>query len=432
MRPTSINAPYFDPPLWMQRRSKVLQILRTASSSTSIQSILDLGCGEGSLLQILANDNEFSYLAGIDFDQDEVQAAIVNCSPLEMDFRYLRERPMVVDLYKGDIREIDDNIRDFGFDAIACVEKKSQTTIQLKLRFAAQKTSQNSIEHMYLEDVPSLSKNALGIHRPKIVIVTTPNAEFNINFEGLHYGTPESKFRHDDHKFEWTRAEFQSWAEEAAKEHGYQVHFDGVGYAKGGENKEGPCTQFAIFQRNDINFTTAISSLQQSTVNSSAIVPQNPTTKTYTHIHRITFPHFTEEFTNLQILEELKNQHVQDIVYYDVLGVVQGSDEYQDDGCRLDELMEKYWPKSCGGVEIMMKRFWEILRVRQICKTRARLREVFKSDEAKQLFTFLEPLDAAQVLFPVSMPVSRISEPEAPSSDEDEYSDDDQGGWGDS
>ena len=41
---------------------------------------------------------------------------------------------------------------------------------------------------------------------PKIAIITTPNVEFNVLFPNLKQG-----FRHYDHKFEWTRAEFQEW-----------------------------------------------------------------------------------------------------------------------------------------------------------------------------------------------------------------------------
>lgn len=57
----------------------------------------------------------------------------------------------------------------------------------------------------------SFKANVFGIYKPKLVIITTPNAEFNVNFPNLNYGTSESTFRHDDHKFEWTREEFESW-----------------------------------------------------------------------------------------------------------------------------------------------------------------------------------------------------------------------------
>ena len=42
-------------------------------------------------------------------------------------------------------------------------------------------------------------------------MISTPNAEFNVYFPNLNYGTPKSTYRHWDHQFEWTRQEFQDW-----------------------------------------------------------------------------------------------------------------------------------------------------------------------------------------------------------------------------
>ena len=74
--------------------------------------------------------------------------------------------------------------------------------------FFKQKTR---IEHV---DPPVLNKFfdvVLGTYKPKVVIVTTPNVEFNIYFPQLKYGTPEATLRIEDHRFEWTRQEFQAW-----------------------------------------------------------------------------------------------------------------------------------------------------------------------------------------------------------------------------
>ena len=64
--------------------------------------------------------------------------------------------------------------------------------------------------------------------------------------------------RDPDHRFEWTRAEFRTWAEGLAKQFGYTATFDGIG---GGAFDEkvpygvwrgpGPQTQVAIFERKD-------------------------------------------------------------------------------------------------------------------------------------------------------------------------------------
>src|SRR5713226_7506540 len=80
--------------------------------------------------------------------------------------------------------------------------------------------------------------------RPKTVVLTTPNREYNVTWETL----PAGKFRHPDHRFEWTRQEFQSWASDLAGRFGYNVRFLPVGP----EHIEfGPPTQMAVFQRKE-------------------------------------------------------------------------------------------------------------------------------------------------------------------------------------
>ena len=74
------------------------------------------------------------------------------------------------------------------------------------------------------------------------VVVTTPNVEYNVKFETLTAG----KFRHRDHRFEWTRAEFQAWAESVAERFGYSVRFLAVGDA---DPVVGSPTQMAVFNR---------------------------------------------------------------------------------------------------------------------------------------------------------------------------------------
>lgn len=67
------------------------------------------------------------------------------------------------------------------------------------------------IEHIDPEDLELVSKTIFGLYQPKTVILSTPNAEFNVNFPNLKYGTEQSIFRHWDHRFEWTRAQFNEW-----------------------------------------------------------------------------------------------------------------------------------------------------------------------------------------------------------------------------
>jgi hypothetical protein len=80
-----------------------------------------------------------------------------------------------------------------------------------------------------------------GDARPRIVVVTTPNREYNVLFDGL----PAGRFRHRDHRFEWTRAEFEEWAGETAGRFGYGVRFLPVGPE---DPEVGAPTQMAVFE----------------------------------------------------------------------------------------------------------------------------------------------------------------------------------------
>jgi hypothetical protein len=100
------------------------------------------------------------------------------------------------------------------------------------------------IEHMEAERLPAFEQALFGRARPRAVIVTTPNREFNALFEGMK---PDA-MRHPDHRFEWTRAEFRHWAESVAQAHGYSVRFDGIGLE---DTTHGHPTQVAIFSRSD-------------------------------------------------------------------------------------------------------------------------------------------------------------------------------------
>jgi hypothetical protein len=98
------------------------------------------------------------------------------------------------------------------------------------------------IEHLDQDRLPALSKVVFGEARPRTVIVTTPNAEYNALFPTLAAGA----FRHPDHRFEWTRGEFVAWAREIERAHGYTAGFADIGDA---DEERGPPTQMAVFTR---------------------------------------------------------------------------------------------------------------------------------------------------------------------------------------
>jgi 3' terminal RNA ribose 2'-O-methyltransferase Hen1 len=98
------------------------------------------------------------------------------------------------------------------------------------------------IEHLDLPRLPALVRSVFAHARPTCVLITTPNAEHNVRYPSLPAGT----MRHRDHRFEWTRREFQDWADVTAAAHGYAVRYLPVGED---DPEVGPPTQLAVFRR---------------------------------------------------------------------------------------------------------------------------------------------------------------------------------------
>ena len=98
------------------------------------------------------------------------------------------------------------------------------------------------IEHVDPERLPALERTVFGFAAPKTIVVTTPNAEYNVLFDTL----PAGSMRHRDHRFEWTRSEFAAWAERTADAYHYEVEFHPVG---SDHPDTGPPTQLAVFDR---------------------------------------------------------------------------------------------------------------------------------------------------------------------------------------
>ena len=94
--------------------------------------------------------------------------------------------------------------------------------------------------------------NVFGHVRPKLAVFTTPNIEFNPLF--AHF---EGSFRHWDHRFEWTRAQFREWADSvvAAYPDYALAEITGVGEGKPedgwSQERHGYCSQMAVFVRKD-------------------------------------------------------------------------------------------------------------------------------------------------------------------------------------
>jgi 3' terminal RNA ribose 2'-O-methyltransferase Hen1 len=194
-----------------QRMGAVMAVLR----STGAQRVLDLGCGEGRLLRELLKDKAFSEIVGMDVSHRALDIASQKLR-LEDLPRMQKER---IRLIHGSLTYRDKRLS--GYDAATVVEV---------------------IEHQDPPRLASFERVLFEFARPQTVVVTTPNVEYNIKFETL----PAGKMRHKDHRFEWTRAQFQSWANTMSERFGYSVRFLPVG---SGDPAVGSPTQMGIFNR---------------------------------------------------------------------------------------------------------------------------------------------------------------------------------------
>lgn len=194
-----------------QRLGAVVAVLR-ASDATRV---LDVGCGSGKLIAALLKDAAFAEIVGVDISHRALEIAH---SRLRLDRLAPRQRDRVR-LFQTALTYRDRRLA--GFDAAAVVEV---------------------IEHLDVPRLRSFERVLFGEARPGAVVVTTPNSEYNVRFDGL----PAGRFRHRDHRFEWTRAEFEDWAGEVAGRFAYGVRFLPVGPD---DPDVGSPTQMAVFAK---------------------------------------------------------------------------------------------------------------------------------------------------------------------------------------
>jgi 3' terminal RNA ribose 2'-O-methyltransferase Hen1 len=194
-----------------QRLSAVFATLRGLHA----RRVLDLGCGEGRLLRLLLDDRGFEEIVGMDVSYRSLEIAGRRLK-LERLPAMVRDR---IRLVHGSLMYRDARLT--GFDAAAVVEV---------------------IEHLDPPRLAAFERVLFEFARPGAVVVTTPNAEYNVTWETL----PAGRFRHRDHRFEWTREEFRRWASGVAERFGYEVRFTPVGDA---DPVLGPPTQMAFFAR---------------------------------------------------------------------------------------------------------------------------------------------------------------------------------------
>ncbi|MCP3062316.1 3' terminal RNA ribose 2'-O-methyltransferase Hen1 [Myxococcus sp. K38C18041901] len=194
-----------------QRREAVLTALVEQGATT----VVDVGCGEGKLLRALLQERRFTRITGMDVSTRALEVAAERLK-LERLPDFQRQR---IQLLQGSLLYRDARLA--GHDAATVVEV---------------------VEHLEPPRLAAFERVLFEWARPGVVVLTTPNAEYNVRFEGLAPGA----FRHKDHRFEWTRAQFESWARRQAERFGYGVRFVPVGTL---DVEVGAPTQMAVFTR---------------------------------------------------------------------------------------------------------------------------------------------------------------------------------------
>ena len=194
-----------------KRLGAVVSVLKASGA----KRVLDLGCGSGKLVGALLKEREFAEIVGVDISHRSLEAAEAR---LKLERLAPRQRERVL-LFQTALTYRDRRLS--GFDAAAVVEV---------------------VEHLDRRRLRAFERVVFEHARPAVVVLTTPNREFNVRFDGL----PAGSLRHRDHRFEWTRAELADWAGGVAGRFGYGVRFLPVGPE---DADVGAPTQMAVFER---------------------------------------------------------------------------------------------------------------------------------------------------------------------------------------
>ncbi len=199
----------------LHRQRLELAVKKLCESGAS--SVIDLGCGEGKLVRMLLKKGQFSKIGAMDISYSELGKAKER---LHWDDMAPRQKERI-DLFQGSLMYRDKRLA--GFDAAALIEV---------------------IEHLEEDRLQAFVRVLFEYARPGTVVLSTPNVEYNSLFENLQEGI----LRHDDHRFEWSRKQFESWANKVCQNHNYRVEFFTVGEV---HHEVGAPSQMGVFTRGD-------------------------------------------------------------------------------------------------------------------------------------------------------------------------------------
>ncbi len=221
--------------LHQQRLEAAVEVLRDSRA----RRVLDLGCGEGRLLQLLLKE-KFERIVGMDVSHRALEIAKDRLHWERMPEKQ-RER---LELFQGSLIYRDARLA--GYDAAAIIEV---------------------IEHLDAGRLAAFERVLFEFARPGLIVLTTPNREYNALWPSL----PAGQLRHKDHRFEWTRAEFETWGRGVAERFGYGVRFAPVGPS---DSERGAPSQMGVFSLPGVGGPSVPTAGEAGTV--SAVIPEVP------------------------------------------------------------------------------------------------------------------------------------------------------------
>ncbi|CAL5219745.1 g1644 [Coccomyxa viridis] len=257
----ALDVKLFDVPMAQQRYAYVLGLIKQHSA----QSVVDLGCGDGRLLEyLLQQDVQLKALTGVDHNTELAQKAQRRLESLAAE-----QKQQGTAQHNGQTPAPEPAKPAAAVLLSDIVAGADISSTWGSLRVPDLATMIEVIEHMDPHILGQVGQAVLGSLKPKVLVVTTPNREYNPVLQHLGNSLiPPNNTRNSDHRFEWTRAEFQTWAEELASTHSYAVAFDGIGRAleeqkalqdpswPAGITDIGTATQVAIFTSKDQEMST--------------------------------------------------------------------------------------------------------------------------------------------------------------------------------
>lgn len=191
-----------------------LQAVKSEVLSSGSGSVIDIGCGEGKLLELLVSESQIERMAGAD-----VSLSALKKAEQRIEHACIAERQREkVTFFQGSLMYRDSRFK--GYDVVCVVEV---------------------IEHIDIEKLPILEGVLFGETAPRTVIVTTPNYAYNGN-----YGLANKELRHPDHRFEWDEETFRKWCGHICEEFGYTADVKGIGEKVG---VAGFSTQMGVFHK---------------------------------------------------------------------------------------------------------------------------------------------------------------------------------------